>query len=125
MGIARSEFLVTTEWLGEHHHDPEVTVLDVTGKLTSRLDNEPARELWEEAHIPGSRFFDVASAKGALSDPDAELPWTWPPPEQVATTLAAHGVGTDTRAVIVARTPRPGVDSGTMWCTRVWWTCLT
>lgn len=24
--------------------------------------------------------------------------------------------------MIVGRTPRPGVDSGTMWCTRAWWT---
>jgi thiosulfate/3-mercaptopyruvate sulfurtransferase len=36
--------------------------------------------------------------------------------------MAAHGVGAGTRVVIVARTPRPGVDSGTMWCTRAWWT---
>ena len=122
MGFARSEYLVTTEWLAEHLDDPTVAVLDVTGKLTSRLDNEPARELWAEAHIPGSQFFDVAAAKGVLSDPDADLPWTWPSPERFATTLAAHGLGADTRVIIVARTPRPSVDSGTMWCTRAWWT---
>ncbi len=28
----------------------------------------------------------------------------------------------DTRVVITARTPRAGIDSGTMWCTRAWWT---
>jgi len=122
MGFACSEFLVSTEWLAEHLDDPTVTVLDVTGKLTSSLDNGPARELWAEAHIPGSKFFDVASAKGVLSDPDAELPWMWPSPEQVVETLASCGVGTGSRVVIVARTPRPGVDSGTMWCTRAWWT---
>ncbi len=122
MGLDRAEYLVTTEWLGEHLGDRGVVVLDVTGKLTSRLDNGPGRELWAEAHIPGSQFFDVASAKGVLSDPDAELPWMWPSPDQFAMTLAAHGVGADTRVIIVARTPRPGVDSGTMWCTRAWWT---
>jgi len=122
MGFARSELLVTTDWLAEHLDDPKVVVLDVTGKLTSRLDNGPARELWAQAHIPGSQFFDVATAKGVLSDPDAVLPWTWPSPEQVAATLAVHGVGGDTRVVIVGRTPRPGIDSGTMWCTRAWWT---
>ena len=113
---------MSTAWLAEHLDDPAVAVLDVTAKLTSRLTNDPARELWAEAHIPGSRFFDVAAAKGVLSDPDAELPWTWPSPEQFATTLATHGVGAGTRVVLVARTPRPGVDSGTMWCTRAWWT---
>jgi thiosulfate/3-mercaptopyruvate sulfurtransferase len=122
VGLARADHLVSTEWLGEHLGDPAVVVLDVTAKLTSRLDNEPARELWAEAHIPGSRFFDVAAAKGVLSDPDAELPWMWPTPDQFATTLVAHGVGVDSRVIIVARTPRPGVDSGTMWCTRAWWT---
>ena len=122
MGFVHSEYLVTAEWLGEHLDDPSVVVLDVTGKLSSRLDNEPARQLWAEAHIPGSQFFDVAAAKGVLSDPDAELPWMWPAPEQFARTLAAHGVGADTRVILVARTPRPGIDSGTMWCTRAWWT---
>ena len=122
MGFARGDHLVSTEWLGEHLDDPAVVVLDVTAKLTSRLDNEPGRQAWAEAHIPGSHFFDVAAAKGVLSDPDAELPWTWPTPERFAATLAAHGVGADTRVVIVGRTPRLGVDSGTMWCTRAWWT---
>lgn len=122
MEFAHSEYLVTTEWLGEHLDDPTVVVLDVTGKLTSRLDNEPGRELWAEAHIPGSQFFDVAAAKGVLSDPDAALPWMWPSPEVFARTLAKHVVGADTRVILVARTPRPGVDSGTMWCTRAWWT---
>ena len=122
VGLAHDEFLVTTEWLADHLDDPSVTVLDVTGKLTARRDNEPARGMWAEAHIPGSLFFDVASAKGVLSDPDADLPWTWPSPERFAATLADHGIGADSRVIIVARTPRPGVDSGTMWCTRAWWT---
>jgi thiosulfate/3-mercaptopyruvate sulfurtransferase len=120
--FAHPEYLVTTEWLSEHLDDPDVVVLDVTAKLTSRLDNEPARELWARSHIPGSRFFDVASANGALSDPEAALPWTWPSPEQFVATMRAQGIGADTRVVLAARTPRPGVDSGTMWCTRAWWT---
>jgi thiosulfate/3-mercaptopyruvate sulfurtransferase len=120
--FAHRDYLVTTEWLAAHLEDRGVVVLDVTGKLTSRLDNAPGREEWANTHVPGSQFFDVAAAKGALSDPDAALPWTWPPPERFEATMAAHGVGGDTRVVLVARTPRPGVDSGTMWCTRAWWT---
>jgi len=122
MAFAHDEYLVTTQWLADHLDDPAVSVLDVTGKLTSRLDNEPGRALWAEAHIPGSQFFDVAAAKGDLSDPDADLPWMWPSPELFARTLAAHGVGAGSRVILVARTPRPGLDSGTMWCTRAWWT---
>ena len=122
MGFVHPEYLVTTDWLAEHLDDPAVVVLDVTGKLTSRLDNGPGREIWTERHIPGSQFFDVASAKGVLSDPDAPLPWTWPSPEHFAETLADHGIGRDSRVIVVARTPRPDIDSGTMWCTRAWWT---
>jgi thiosulfate/3-mercaptopyruvate sulfurtransferase len=122
MELAHPEHLVTTDWLAEHLDDPSVVVLDVTGKLTSRLDNDPGRELWVERHIPGSQFFDVASAKGVLSDPGAELPWTWPSPERFAAMIAAHGISADSRVVVTARTPRPGIDSGTMWCTRAWWT---
>lgn len=122
MAVAHPEYLVTTDWLHDHLDDPTIIVLDVTAKLTSRFGNEPGRQLWAEAHIPRSQFFDVAAAKGVLSDPDADLPWTWPSPERFARTLLAHGVGAGTRVVLVGRTPRPGIDSGTMWCTRAWWT---
>ncbi|MGF1595812.1 MAG: sulfurtransferase [Acidimicrobiales bacterium] len=122
MEFTHPEYLVTTAWLADHLDDPDVVVLDVTAKLTSRLDNGPGRQLWADAHIPGSRCFDVASAKGALSDPDATLPWMWPSPERFEATMAGHGIGAGTRAILVARTPRPGIDSGTMWCTRAWWT---
>ena len=79
MELAHPEYLVTAEWLADHLHDPAVVVLDVTAKLTGRLDNEPGRQVWAAAHIEGSHFFDVASANGELSDPAAALPWTWPP----------------------------------------------
>jgi thiosulfate/3-mercaptopyruvate sulfurtransferase len=46
----------------------------------------------------------------------------WPDSEHIASALGAVAVGPDTRVVLVARTPRPGIDSGTMWCTRAWWT---
>jgi thiosulfate/3-mercaptopyruvate sulfurtransferase len=68
------------------------------------------------------KAFDVPSGKGVLSNTDAVLPWMWPSPEQFVATMAAFGVANDTRVVLVARTPRSGIDSGTMWCTRAWWT---
>jgi thiosulfate/3-mercaptopyruvate sulfurtransferase len=122
MSFAHPEYLVSTSWLAEHLDDPAVRVLDVTAMLTSKLENR-AREVWFDAgHIAGSVPFDVASARGALSDPDADLPWMWPTPAQFVAAMAAVGVGPQTRVVLVARTPRPGIDSGTMWCTRAWWT---
>ncbi len=120
MEFTHPEYLVSTDWLAEHLED--VRVLDVTAKLTSRLENRAEADCYRDAHVPGSVFFDVASGKGVLSDPSAALPWMWPGAEQIATSLAAAGVGPTTRVVLVARTPREGLDSGTMWCTRAWWT---
>ncbi|MFV0259506.1 MAG: sulfurtransferase [Acidimicrobiales bacterium] len=116
------EYLVSTEGLAARLDDPDVRILDVTAKLTSSLENQPGVELVAGAHIPGSYPFDVASGHGVLSDPAAGLPWMWPPDERLADTLNRFGIGADTQVVLVARTPRTGIDSGTMWCTRAWWT---
>lgn len=116
------QYLVETDWLEEHLDDPGVTVLDVTAKLTAELTNTAREALYEKGHVPGSTFFDVAGAKGELSDPNAALPWTWPSAEQFAETMGRYGIDNNTRVVLVARTPRAGIDSGTMWCTRAWWT---
>jgi thiosulfate/3-mercaptopyruvate sulfurtransferase len=114
--------LVETDLLAEHLDDPGVRILDVTAKLTSSLHNRARAECYDAGHIPGSVFFDVASGWGVLSDPDHRLPWMWPSPQRLEAVLAEAGVSGDTRVVLVARTPREGIDSGTMWCTRAWWT---
>ncbi len=122
MDFARPEYLVTTEWLAEHLDSPDVRVLDVTAKLTDRFENLAEEECYRPGHIPGSLFFDVASGNGVLSNQSADLPWMWPTVTEVDAALRAVAVGSDTKVVIVARTPREGIDSGTMWCTRAWWT---
>jgi thiosulfate/3-mercaptopyruvate sulfurtransferase len=122
MDFTNPEYLVTTEWLADHLDQPSVRILDVTAKLTSKLDNRAETECYQHSHIPGSVFFDVPAGKGVLSNQEAVLPWMWPSPDEVVASLAAVGVGPDTKVVLVARTPREGIDSGTMWCTRAWWT---
>ncbi len=122
MTFTHPEYLVSTEWLADHLDDPDVRVLDVTAKLTSSLENRAEADCFDLGHIPGSQFFDVPSGKGVLSNPDAGLPWMWPTPPQFIDTMARFGIGPTTRVVLVARTPRAGIDSGTMWCTRAWWT---
>ena len=117
----RSSYLVGTDWLNERLDDQSVRILDVTGMLTSELKNVARDRVYDEGHIPGAVFFDIASAKGALSDPDAKLPWTWPSKARVEAAMAEHGVGNDTRVVLYAASPRLGVDFGPMWCTRAWW----
>lgn len=120
MAFTNPQYLVEPEWL-EAELD-EVRVVDVTAMLTSKLENRALAECFEPAHIPGSLLLDVASGYGDLSAPDAVLPWTWPGEERFAATMARFGISNKTRVIIVARTPRDGIDNGTMWCTRAWWT---
>ncbi|MGH1492944.1 MAG: sulfurtransferase [Acidimicrobiales bacterium] len=122
MEFTNPEYLVSTEWLAENLERPDVRALDVTAKLTGKLENRAQTECYLDSHIPGSLFFDVPAGKGVLSDQDAALPWMWPSPAQMQSVLAGIGVGPDTKVVLTARTPREGIDSGTMWCTRAWWT---
>ena len=122
MNFVRPEFLVSTDWLAAHIDSPDVRVLDVTAKLNGRFENRAKSECFEQQHIPGSLFFDSAAGKGVLSNQSAALPWMWPTRDEVGAALNAVGVGPNTKVVLVARTPREGIDSGTMWCTRAWWT---
>ena len=48
--------LVSTEWLDQHLGDPDLRVLDASWYLPEAERN--ARQEYEEAHIPGARFFD-------------------------------------------------------------------
>ena len=115
-------YLIETDWLAGHLDDPSVRILDVTGMLTSKLENIAHDRAFVEGHIPGALFFDMASGKGLLSDPDAALPWTWPSAARVEAALGAAGVDNGVHVVLYAATPRPGIDRGVMWCTRAWWT---
>ena len=89
---AHPEFLVTVDELDGLLAAGGVRVLDVTARLTSSRDNVAEELCFNEGHIPGSVFFDVASAKGALSDQGEDLPWMWPTPEHVTEQLRQVGV---------------------------------
>ena len=112
--------LVSVGWLAGR--PDRVRVLDVTARLDRELVNRSHDACFVDAHIPGAVHYDVASAKGVLSDPDADLPWMWPSEDVVNAGLRAAGVRDGDLVVLTASTPRPGIDSGTMWCTRAWWT---
>ncbi len=120
--MAFERYLVSTEWLAAHLSDDNLVVLDVTARLTSDLTNTARTACYDEGHIPGALFFDVSSGKGVISDPDASLPWTWPSPAQFEATMSVFGIDANTQVVICAQSSREGLDSGTMWCTRAWWT---
>lgn len=115
------EPLVSTAWLAEHLADPQLRLFEVTGRLNRDLVNGARERCYDEGHLPGAAFLDIASPYGDLSEPHAAFPWTWPSAETMRAHLARLGVGPEDHVVVYARTPRPGVDNGTMWCTRAWW----
>ena len=121
MPYVNPQYLVETDWLAQHLHDPNLRIFDVTGMLTSMLENIAKARCYDQGHIPGAVFLDVASAKGVLSDPNARLPWMWPPKAQFEALMGEIGVRNDSQVVLYASTPRKGIDNGTMWCTRTWW----
>jgi thiosulfate/3-mercaptopyruvate sulfurtransferase len=114
-------FLVSTDWLSEHLRDDDVRVLDVSGFLDSDRVNRAHDDHLAE-HVPGAVWFDVASARGELSDPDSALSWTWPPLSQIEAAMGRAGVGDGATVVLTAQSFDRPLGLGTMWCTRAWWT---
>lgn len=101
---------VSVDWLAERLGAPGLVMLDGSWYLPGS-GREPARE-FEEARIPGARFFDLDDA----SDPGSPLPHTLPPPEHFKARAEAAGVS-DASVVVVYDT------SGTnLSAPRAWWT---
>jgi len=117
----RAKYLVSTEWLAAHISDSTLRVLDCTVFLRPRTDGGPGyavvtgREEWEQSHIPGSVFADLAND---LSDRTSELRFMLPPAEEVAEAMGRYGVGDDSDVVLYDR-------AGNMWAARIWWMLRT
>lgn len=106
--------LVSTAWLAQHLDDPALRLFDATAGATTApggAEPQPARTVFEAAHIPGARYLDL---KNELSDAAAPLDFTRLAPEVAAAAFAQLGVGADA-TVVVYSTSTYG------WATRVWW----
>jgi thiosulfate/3-mercaptopyruvate sulfurtransferase len=112
-GFVHPEFLVETDWLGQHLDD--VVVLDCTThlipdpKITYVV--KPGREDFEKGHIPGAGFCDVSRD---VSDTSQKLNFMRPAPDDFAAAMRRFGIGNSTR-VVTYSTGNP------WWATRVWW----
>jgi thiosulfate/3-mercaptopyruvate sulfurtransferase len=115
MNPAHPESLVETDWLAARLEDPAVRVLECTAILHALPDGgyraESGRATWAAGHIPGSGFADLT---GELSDQSSPLRFMMPSPSQLASAMAALGVGDGTRVVLYDRAVN-------MWAARVWW----
>jgi thiosulfate/3-mercaptopyruvate sulfurtransferase len=114
--FAHPEYLVSTDWLAAHLHDPQVRVLDGTTHLPPLPDLSlytvvPGRADFEQGHIPGAAFVDI---EHELSTPHARLHFMLPDAEAFAAAMARLGIGDDTHVVAYA-------TGNHWWATRLWW----
>lgn len=100
--------LVSTDWLGERLNAPDVRILDATTYLPT--DGRDGRQLYEQAHIPGARFFDIDD----VSDDHSPLPHMLPPVEKFVSRVRRMGIGDGHRIVVY---DQQGIYSAA----RVWW----
>lgn len=109
MAAFDSPALVSTDWLAEHIHAPDVRVVDASYYLPHEgLD---PRAEYEAHHIPGAVFFDIDE----IADSASPLPHMLPPPEKFSSRVRKLGLGDGVRIVVYDQ-------RGIMSAPRVWWT---
>ncbi len=111
------EQIVSTEWLSAHLDDPDLRIFDCTTYLIYETGTgrpyrvESGRKDYDSGHIPGSGFLDL---QGELSDTSAPTNFMMLPPAELASRVAAKGIGDGTRVVLYSR-------KASQWATRIWW----
>jgi thiosulfate/3-mercaptopyruvate sulfurtransferase len=111
--------LVTTGWLAARLEDEDLRVVDIRGYVKKtdlgggrqKAEYLPAREEYDEAHIPGAVYVDWTSD---ITDPDDPVPAQIAPPERFAATMGSLGIGDGTRVVVYDH-------AGGQFATRLWW----
>ena len=111
--------LVDTGWLQDHLEDPNLRVVDIRGyvKKTDLGDGRqeaeylPARQEYDEAHVPGAVFVDWTRD---ITDPDDPVPAQISPPDRFADLMGSLGIGDDTHVVVYDH-------AGGQFATRLWW----
>ncbi|MDU8910129.1 3-mercaptopyruvate sulfurtransferase [Aestuariicoccus sp. MJ-SS9] len=100
--------LVSTDWLARHLRDPDLRILDASWYLPDM--GRDGRAEYQEAHIPGARYFDIDD----ISDSRSDLPHMAPPIEKFMSRLRAMGVGDGHQVVVYD-------GAGMFSAARVWW----
>jgi len=114
--LVHPEYLVSTDWLAQHLHDPAVRIVDCTTHLPPRPDFSlydvvSGRADYEKAHIPGAIFVDI---EHDVSTPHPHLHFMLPSPEAFAAAMGRFGIGDDTHVIVYA-------TANHWWATRLWW----
>ncbi|MEM1051646.1 MAG: sulfurtransferase [Pseudomonadota bacterium] len=106
------ESLVPTARLADQLSAPDLFILDTSRHLPA-TGRDPRAE-FEEGHIPGARFLDLAE----LTDRTSQVPAALPRPDQVASVLAQLGVSPGGRIVLYD-------DSALRTSARAWFALTT
>ncbi len=110
------DLLIDPSVLAGRLGEQQLRILDATVHLRRAHAGGPyrvesGRADYEQGHIPGAAFADLA---GALSDPASPYPFTLPSPERFADAAGALGIGGTTHVVAYSQ-------QSPMWATRLWW----
>jgi thiosulfate/3-mercaptopyruvate sulfurtransferase len=111
--------LAQTEWLAEHLDDPTLRIVDIRGYVKKRdlgnggqeADYLPARDEYDEAHLPGAVYVDWTRD---ITDPDDTVPVQIAPPDRFAALMGSLGIGDGTHVVVYDH-------AGGQFATRLWW----
>lgn len=98
MNYANPEVLVNTDWVLEHHADPNIRVLEVNEDIL----------LYDTGHIPGAQKIDW---QGDLWDPTIR---EFIQPEALARLLSSLGISNDTTIVLYG-------DKNNWWAAYAFW----
>ena len=108
MTSARSDYLVTTQWLSDHLDAPDVEIVDASWHLPTAGRDGKAEFLDE--HIPGALYFDIDD----LSDETSDLPHMLPSPVKFSSRMRKMGIGDGNRIVVYD-------TQGLFSAARAWW----
>lgn len=86
--------LVSTEWLAARLGSDDIVILDATQHLPDA--GRDARAEFEDGHIPGARFLDLAS----FIDEESDVPKAVPSAEQFAERMGELGIAPGGRIVL-------------------------
>jgi thiosulfate/3-mercaptopyruvate sulfurtransferase len=103
-----SPYVVSTRWLAERLHAPDIAVIDASWHLPAA--KRDARAEFLAARIPGAQFFDIDE----ISDSATSLPHMLPSAEKFSSRMKKLGIG-DGKKVIAYDT------AGLFSAARAWW----
>jgi thiosulfate/3-mercaptopyruvate sulfurtransferase len=103
---------VTTDWLADHLHDADLSIIDASWYLPTM--NRDGKAEYALGHIPGAVHFDI----DAVADRSNPLPHMLPSPAFFAETVGAMGISDKDHIVVYD-------GAGLFAAARVWWTFRT